>query len=135
MAQRVDLAAPDQGRAQQVKPVQRLGILSGTGVITRPAIGTTGGTLFLVGDNPFSGIYSQFFGGYFGSDHVLFSLPNATIFSNESFIVAAPEGVKVLEERHPEVEIFTAALDEGLNDKTFIVPGLGDFGDRLFGTG
>ena len=50
-------------------------------------------------------------------------------------IVAAPEGVKVLQERHPEVKIFTAALDEGLNDKSFIVPGLGDFGDRLFGTG
>jgi uracil phosphoribosyltransferase len=50
-------------------------------------------------------------------------------------IVAAPEGVKVLEERHPEVKIYTAALDEGLNAKSFIVPGLGDFGDRLFGTG
>ncbi|TMC66818.1 MAG: uracil phosphoribosyltransferase [Chloroflexi bacterium] len=50
-------------------------------------------------------------------------------------VVAAPEGVKVLEERHPEVQIFAAALDEGLNDKMFIVPGLGDFGDRLFGTG
>ena len=73
-------------------PVQHLGVISGTGVITRPSIGTTGGTLFMVGDNPFSGVYSQFFGGYFGSDHVLFSLPNATIFSNESFIVAAPEG-------------------------------------------
>ena len=50
-------------------------------------------------------------------------------------VVAAPEGVKVLEDRHPEVQIFTAALDEGLNDHAFIVPGLGDFGDRLFGTG
>lgn len=50
-------------------------------------------------------------------------------------VVAAPEGVKVLEQRHPEVQIFAAALDEGLNDKAFIVPGLGDFGDRLFGTG
>jgi len=50
-------------------------------------------------------------------------------------VVAAPEGVKVLEERHPEVKIFTAALDEGLNDRAYIVPGLGDFGDRLFGTG
>jgi uracil phosphoribosyltransferase len=50
-------------------------------------------------------------------------------------IVAAPEGVRVLEERHPEVHIYTAALDDGLNDKSFIVPGLGDFGDRLFGTG
>jgi uracil phosphoribosyltransferase len=49
-------------------------------------------------------------------------------------IVAAPEGVKVLEERHPEVHIYTAALDDGLNEKSFIVPGLGDFGDRLFGT-
>jgi uracil phosphoribosyltransferase len=50
-------------------------------------------------------------------------------------IVAAPEGVKVLQERHPEVKIYTAALDDGLNAKSFIVPGLGDFGDRLFGTG
>ncbi|GAC1649965.1 MAG: uracil phosphoribosyltransferase [Candidatus Dormibacteraceae bacterium] len=50
-------------------------------------------------------------------------------------VVAAPEGVKALEDRHPEVQIFTAALDEGLNDRMFIVPGLGDFGDRLFGTG
>jgi uracil phosphoribosyltransferase len=49
-------------------------------------------------------------------------------------VVAAPEGVKVLEERHPEVQVYTAALDEGLNDRAFIVPGLGDFGDRLFGT-
>ena len=50
-------------------------------------------------------------------------------------VVAAPEGVKVIEDRHPEVQIFTAALDQGLNDRAFIVPGLGDFGDRLFGTG
>ena len=50
-------------------------------------------------------------------------------------IVAAPEGVKVLQKRHPEVEIYTAAVDERLNDRAYIVPGLGDFGDRLFGTG
>ena len=50
-------------------------------------------------------------------------------------VVAAPEGVKVLEDRHPEVDIYTAALDERLNDRAYIVPGLGDFGDRLFGTG
>ncbi len=50
-------------------------------------------------------------------------------------VVAAPEGVKVLEERHPEVDVYTAALDERLNDRSYIVPGLGDFGDRLFGTG
>lgn len=50
-------------------------------------------------------------------------------------VVAAPEGVKVLAERHPDVTVYTAALDERLNDKAYIVPGLGDFGDRLFGTG
>jgi uracil phosphoribosyltransferase len=50
-------------------------------------------------------------------------------------VVAAPEGVKVLEERHPEVDVYAAALDERLNDRAYIVPGLGDFGDRLFGTG
>jgi len=50
-------------------------------------------------------------------------------------VVAAPEGVKVLEDRHPEVDVYTAALDSHLNDKAYIVPGLGDFGDRLFGTG
>src|SRR5881409_1221452 len=50
-------------------------------------------------------------------------------------VVAAPEGVEVLRERHPEVDVYTAALDDHLNDKAYIVPGLGDFGDRLFGTG
>lgn len=50
-------------------------------------------------------------------------------------VVAAPEGVRVIEERHPEVHIYTAALDAGLNEKAYIIPGLGDFGDRLFGTG
>ena len=50
-------------------------------------------------------------------------------------VVAAPEGVRVLEKYHPDVRIYTAALDEGLDDRAFIVPGLGDFGDRLFGTG
>ena len=49
-------------------------------------------------------------------------------------VVAAPEGVRTIEERHPEVHIYTAALDAGLNEKAYIVPGLGDFGDRLFGT-
>jgi uracil phosphoribosyltransferase len=50
-------------------------------------------------------------------------------------VVAAPEGVKVLHERHPEVDVYAAALDDHLNDRAYIVPGLGDFGDRLFGTG
>ena len=49
-------------------------------------------------------------------------------------IVAAPEGVKLVTERHPDVHIHAAALDERLNDSAYIVPGLGDFGDRLFGT-
>jgi uracil phosphoribosyltransferase len=49
-------------------------------------------------------------------------------------VVAAPEGVQGIDQRHPDVHIFSAALDEGLNDRAFIVPGLGDFGDRLFGT-
>jgi uracil phosphoribosyltransferase len=49
-------------------------------------------------------------------------------------VVAAPEGVHALADSHPDVEVFTAALDQGLNDRAFIVPGLGDFGDRLFGT-
>jgi uracil phosphoribosyltransferase len=50
-------------------------------------------------------------------------------------VVTAPEGVRAIEERHPDVQIFTAALDDGLDDRAFILPGLGDFGDRLFGTG
>jgi len=49
-------------------------------------------------------------------------------------VVAAPEGVSRLERAAPGIRIFTAALDRGLNDKSYIVPGLGDFGDRLFGT-
>jgi uracil phosphoribosyltransferase len=49
-------------------------------------------------------------------------------------VVAAPEGLKVLEEAHPEVDVVTAAIDRGLNDSAYILPGLGDFGDRLFGT-
>lgn len=49
-------------------------------------------------------------------------------------VVAAPEGIKVLEEAHPDVDIVTAAIDRQLNDQAFILPGLGDFGDRLYGT-
>ncbi|HEX6489552.1 MAG TPA: uracil phosphoribosyltransferase [Candidatus Dormibacteraeota bacterium] len=49
-------------------------------------------------------------------------------------VVAAPEGMRLVEERHPDVTVYTAALDDHLNDSAFIVPGLGDFGDRLFGT-
>ena len=49
-------------------------------------------------------------------------------------VVGAPEGVRKIEQDHPEVEIYLCALDERLNDKGYIVPGLGDAGDRLFGT-
>ncbi|HDR7787074.1 uracil phosphoribosyltransferase [Bacillus cereus] len=49
-------------------------------------------------------------------------------------IVAAPEGVRVVQEEHPDVDIYVAALDEKLNDHGYVVPGLGDAGDRLFGT-
>ncbi len=56
--------------------------------------------------------------------------------SNIKFVclVAVPEGVKALQEAHPDVDIYTAALDERLNEDCYIVPGLGDAGDRLFGT-
>lgn len=49
-------------------------------------------------------------------------------------LVAAPEGVKALQEAHPDVDIFTAGLDDRLDENGYIVPGLGDAGDRLFGT-
>jgi uracil phosphoribosyltransferase len=49
-------------------------------------------------------------------------------------IVAAPEGIAAVHARFPDVTIFTAAIDQGLNHQKFIVPGLGDFGDRYFGT-
>lgn len=49
-------------------------------------------------------------------------------------LLAAPEGVARMQEAHPDVQIVTAALDERLNDKGYIVPGLGDAGDRMFGT-
>ena len=49
-------------------------------------------------------------------------------------LVAVPEGVKAVQEAHPDVDIYTAALDECLNEHAYIVPGLGDAGDRIFGT-
>ncbi|NLM42321.1 MAG: uracil phosphoribosyltransferase [Firmicutes bacterium] len=49
-------------------------------------------------------------------------------------LLAAPEGIELLQKEHPDVDIFTAAIDERLNDHGYIVPGLGDAGDRLFGT-
>ncbi|HZG75166.1 MAG TPA: uracil phosphoribosyltransferase [Paenibacillus sp.] len=49
-------------------------------------------------------------------------------------LIAAPEGVKAMQEAHPDVDIYTAAIDDYLNDHGYIIPGLGDAGDRLFGT-
>ena len=49
-------------------------------------------------------------------------------------VVGAPEGVRRIEKDHPDVEIYLASLDRGLNEKGYIVPGLGDAGDRIFGT-
>ena len=49
-------------------------------------------------------------------------------------LVASPTGVKVVSEMHPDVDIYLASLDEGLNEKNYILPGLGDAGDRIFGT-
>lgn len=49
-------------------------------------------------------------------------------------IIAAPEGVKVMTEQHPDVDLYIGALDERLNEHCYIVPGLGDAGDRIFGT-
>lgn len=49
-------------------------------------------------------------------------------------IIAAPEGVELMKKEHPDVDLYIGALDEKLNDHGYIVPGLGDAGDRIFGT-
>ena len=49
-------------------------------------------------------------------------------------LVAAPEGVKVINDEHPDVPVYVASVDEKLNEHGYIVPGLGDAGDRIFGT-
>ena len=49
-------------------------------------------------------------------------------------IIAAPEGIRVLETSHPDVAVFAGKIDRGLNAKKYILPGLGDFGDRLYNT-
>ena len=50
-------------------------------------------------------------------------------------LIAAPEGIKAMQDQHPDIDIHIAAIDSHLNDKAYIVPGLGDAGDRQFGTG
>ena len=49
-------------------------------------------------------------------------------------LVSAPEGLKALEEVHPDIEVYTASIDEGINEQGYIIPGLGDAGDKIFGT-
>jgi uracil phosphoribosyltransferase len=49
-------------------------------------------------------------------------------------VIGCPEGVKTVQDAHPDVEMYLAAVDEKLNDHAYIVPGLGDAGDRIFGT-
>jgi uracil phosphoribosyltransferase len=49
-------------------------------------------------------------------------------------LVASPEGIHAMQQHHPDVPIYTAAIDRELNDKGYILPGLGDAGDRIFGT-
>jgi len=50
------------------------------------------------------------------------------------FLVAAPEGLKRLQDVHPDVDVYTAAIDDRLNEQGYILPGLGDAGDKIFGT-
>ena len=50
------------------------------------------------------------------------------------FLVAAPEGIEAVTTSHPDVDIYTASIDERLNEKGYILPGLGDAGDKIFGT-
>ena len=50
------------------------------------------------------------------------------------FLVAAPEGLRRIEATHPDIEIYTAAIDQRLNEQGYILPGLGDAGDKIFGT-
>ena len=49
-------------------------------------------------------------------------------------LISSPEGIKLVQAQHPDVDIYVASVDEKLNEKGYIVPGLGDAGDRLFGT-
>ena len=50
-------------------------------------------------------------------------------------LIAAPEGIKAMQTAHPDIDIHIAAIDDHLNERAYIVPGLGDAGDRQFGTG
>ena len=57
-----------------------------------------------------------------------------TVIASDNVVIAAPEGLKRLHEVHPDVQIYVGHLDRELNDRAYICPGLGDAGDRIFGT-
>jgi uracil phosphoribosyltransferase len=67
--------------------------------------------------------------------HAITVLKNAGVKNIKLLsLIAAPEGIKAITANHPDIKIYLASLDEKLNEKAYIVPGLGDAGDRLFGT-
>jgi len=74
--------------------------------------------------------------GYFGVGFFEQSIDRRRDLS-DGFVglIAAPEGIKAMQEAHPDIDIFIAAIDDHLNERAYIVPGLGDAGDRQFGTG
>ena len=58
----------------------------------------------------------------------------ATVLTSTVWLIAAPEGLEALRKAHPDVDIYIGAMDERLNENGYILPGLGDAGDRIFGT-
>jgi uracil phosphoribosyltransferase len=74
--------------------------------------------------------------GYSGAHAVQVLIDRGVMPENIRFLalVAAPEGVEVFAKQHPTIPVYVAALDSHLNEKAYIVPGLGDAGDRIFGT-
>ena len=60
--------------------------------------------------------------------------PAGAAASHQLVLVAAPEGIRRVHEAHPDVTLYTASVDQGLNEDGYIVPGLGDAGDKIFGT-
>jgi uracil phosphoribosyltransferase len=55
-------------------------------------------------------------------------------YKTDACLIAAPEGIKAMQEKHPDIEVYTASVDERLNSHGYIIPGARDAGDRLFGT-
>ena len=70
----------------------------------------------------------------FRTPPILFDLRAVLSCPRTSFFIAAPEGVALVQKDHPDVDIYVAAVDDCLNEHAYILPGLGDAGDRIFGT-